>query len=439
VIKTLAAAIALILVTTHAFAQQRMFALVPDAVERATHVWEVRIDNGVASEPRRRALVAGLGSGPVVAGGGQFLLWSAIFSLSIPRPLVGLDRTSGATFGISTGLSLGGAAYTTDPSRPRVFLGAGDIRSVSPSGIMILPGTSGLSPSAAAADGTRLYATRVVGSGSPTTLELLTLDPESGALLAEPVTVEGNLMGIVPARDHATIWTIMLRPGSLDTRTFVRLDLSSGEELFATPLLSPDPSLAFFSLVGVDQQRGRAFLLEHRAPGYAPGDHVSILHTYDSATGAPVAAVRLDGLADAGLDAGAGQVLVLSQSAEHATLHTISATTGQLTSSAPLGHIGPVFPVAFAAPPLPPSLDAPVVSSTRSVTLSWTPSPEQTTHVTVEAGSAPGLANLAMMTVPTGRTLTVPDVPPGTYYVRVKAANYIGDSVPSNEIVVSVP
>jgi hypothetical protein len=30
-------------------------------------------------------------------------------------------------------------------------------------------------------------------------------------------------------------------------------------------------------------------------------------------------------------------------------------------------------------------------------------------------------------------------VPSGTYYVRVRAANYIGTSLPSNEVVVIVP
>ena len=72
------------------------------------------------------------------------------------------------------------------------------------------------------------------------------------------------------------------------------------------------------------------------------------------------------------------------------------------------------------------------------MTLSWARSPELTTTFTVEAGSAPGLSNLAFVPVMTGTTLTVPDVPPGTYYVRVRAWNYIGASVPSNEVVVEV-
>jgi predicted phage tail protein len=54
----------------------------------------------------------------------------------------------------------------------------------------------------------------------------------------------------------------------------------------------------------------------------------------------------------------------------------------------------------------------------------------------IEAGSAPGLANLAVLRV--GNTLTFSTTaPPGTYYVRVRAVGVYGNAGPaSNEIVV---
>ena len=58
------------------------------------------------------------------------------------------------------------------------------------------------------------------------------------------------------------------------------------------------------------------------------------------------------------------------------------------------------------------------------------------TGYVIEAGSAPGLSDLA--TLPVGnvtRFVTTP--PPGVYYVRVRAINGRGPSGPSNEIVVS--
>jgi hypothetical protein len=53
----------------------------------------------------------------------------------------------------------------------------------------------------------------------------------------------------------------------------------------------------------------------------------------------------------------------------------------------------------------------------------------------VEAGSAPGLADLAVLTVGDVTRFTT-TAPPGVYYVRVRAFNARGTSLPSNEVVV---
>jgi hypothetical protein len=73
------------------------------------------------------------------------------------------------------------------------------------------------------------------------------------------------------------------------------------------------------------------------------------------------------------------------------------------------------------------------------VRLTWTPgSPLGTTvRFVLEAGSAPGLANLATFDVGLPASLAVNGVPPGTYYVRVRSANVTGSGQPSNEIVVT--
>jgi predicted phage tail protein len=71
-----------------------------------------------------------------------------------------------------------------------------------------------------------------------------------------------------------------------------------------------------------------------------------------------------------------------------------------------------------------------------SVTLQWT-APSGNTHAgfVIEAGSAPGLSNLAVLPVGNVTTFST-TAPPGTYYVRVRAVNARGASPPSNEIVV---
>lgn len=123
---------------------------------------------------------------------------------------------------------------------------------------------------------------------------------------------------------------------------------------------------------------------------------------------------------------------------KYGIIQVLSAATGELESEVMLGATG-CLRVAFAAPPPAPALDTAAVSPNRSVTLTWRRAPEVISRFTVEAGSAPALADLATFVVPAATTVTVPNVPPGTYYVRVKAANSIGDSPASNEIVVTVP
>jgi pathogenesis-related protein 1 len=81
-----------------------------------------------------------------------------------------------------------------------------------------------------------------------------------------------------------------------------------------------------------------------------------------------------------------------------------------------------------------------IVSTTGgTVVLAWTTAAGNPTSYIVEAGSAPGLANLANNDLgsPTPG-LTATGVGPGVYYVRVRARNGCGVSGPSNEITVSV-
>jgi hypothetical protein len=95
---------------------------------------------------------------------------------------------------------------------------------------------------------------------------------------------------------------------------------------------------------------------------------------------------------------------------------------------------------ALAVPPVAPTGLAHVVAG-RTVTLSWSLPGTSSAAVefVVEAGSRPGAADLARSTVDgVASSLTVPDVPPGRYWVRVRAVNYTGTSAPSNEIVVEV-
>ena len=79
--------------------------------------------------------------------------------------------------------------------------------------------------------------------------------------------------------------------------------------------------------------------------------------------------------------------------------------------------------------------------SGRTVNLSWGPgagggAPQA---VVLEAGTSPGAANLGAIPLSLSTQVSIPGVTPGTYFVRVYAANASGRSNPSNEVRIDMP
>jgi len=92
---------------------------------------------------------------------------------------------------------------------------------------------------------------------------------------------------------------------------------------------------------------------------------------------------------------------------------------------------------AAIAPSAPLGLTSNVSGST--VSLGWQAPPGAIATYIIEAGSAPGLSNLAnFQTGNPATTFSTGGVGPGVYYVRVRAANADGASAPSNEVVLAV-
>jgi hypothetical protein len=79
--------------------------------------------------------------------------------------------------------------------------------------------------------------------------------------------------------------------------------------------------------------------------------------------------------------------------------------------------------------------------SGNAVTFSWSaPLDGSPTSYLVEAGSMIGLSNLAVFsTGSAATTLTVPNVPSGIYYVRLRAVNTMGAGPPSYDTLIVVP
>ena len=90
-----------------------------------------------------------------------------------------------------------------------------------------------------------------------------------------------------------------------------------------------------------------------------------------------------------------------------------------------------------AAPPAPTALTFTIAG--RTLSLSWTP-PAGVSGVqyVVEAGTRAGVSDIFNGNVGPALAITAP-VPPGTYYIRVRATTGATPSSPSNEVVVVVP
>jgi hypothetical protein len=113
----------------------------------------------------------------------------------------------------------------------------------------------------------------------------------------------------------------------------------------------------------------------------------------------------------------------------------VHASTGGVLSAASneveLGVEGLTIPNA--------PTDLVAVSSGTSMTFNWI-APRvgvRPTSFVLEAGSGPGLANLASLSLTAATTFTVSNVPPGTYHVRVRAATGAGTGAASNDVVVT--
>jgi len=104
---------------------------------------------------------------------------------------------------------------------------------------------------------------------------------------------------------------------------------------------------------------------------------------------------------------------------------------------APSNEIGVVVGPPIPGPPAGLTAD---VAAGRLVTLAWQASGAggaPGSHV-VEAGSAPGLSDVAILPSPGPTPSFTVVAPPGRYYVRVRAVNEHGTSAPSEEIAVHV-
>jgi hypothetical protein len=190
-------------------------------------------------------------------------------------------------------------------------------------------------------------------------------------------------------------------------------------------------------------------------PGFTPPATPTGLRS--SVSGAAVTVSWDPVLADVAMQPSAATAYLLQAGTAPGLSDLFNASVGNVTSASGMlgpgtyfwrviaannaGQSAPSADAQFTigcAPPAPPS-NLTFSVAARIVSLSWSTSAgaAPVTYV-LEAGSAPSSADLVVSNVGSQTALVTP-APPGAYYVRVRAQNTCGTSLPSNEQLIVVP
>lgn len=246
-----------------------------------------------------------------------------------------------------------------------------------------------------------------------------------------------------PANDGVTVGyyvTVGLAPGAplaafdVGAVTQTALPLPVGSRYYVAVggyTASRQPGPASELVVDLASPPGRA----ERLTASVSGGNVTLAWAPPNSGGAPVgyllSAGTMPGAANLvnGLPVGPGTTVggALPPGTYYARIHAANVV-----------GIGPpsnevMFQVGGATPPgAPRSLR--VSWNGRRANFTWAaPSGGGATSYVIEAGTAPGLANIGAFNVGNANSFAI-DVPPGTYYLRVRAVGPTGTSAPSNEL-----
>jgi hypothetical protein len=175
----------------------------------------------------------------------------------------------------------------------------------------------------------------------------------------------------------------------------------------------------------------------------------TVLLSWQGGTGASVSSYIIE----AGSAPGAADIVpgapvgvtgsYLATSVPPGTYYVRVRATGQGGLSAPSNEVVVVVGGGggVTGPPARPEEFRATVAPNRSVTFTWwSPGGPPPSSYSLEAGSAPGRADVVNgWVLPVSSSFAVPGAPPGVYYVRLRAINSAGASPPSNELQLIVP
>lgn len=264
----------------------------------------------------------------------------------------------------------------------------------------------------------------------------------------------GHTMIPVPASAEDARWTNLapgarilqssLDPALPDTDGLVDRRVRTGRpEWFWRSHPSQSPNGQWVALAFPQPIRVRAVRLYNPPPSSSVTTRVQATRVRlfaDEAGQQQVAAVTTGPISEAGTDVPFGDIVARSVLVDFLDV-TGTTRSMRVASLAEVEVIargeesGPVCTVPGAAGALSAQVSGP------RVTLSWqAPATGGAAGgYVVEAGSAPGLANLAVLPLPGGATSFAIDAPNGRYHVRVRATNTCGPGPASNEVIVDVP
>jgi glucose/arabinose dehydrogenase len=134
-------------------------------------------------------------------------------------------------------------------------------------------------------------------------------------------------------------------------------------------------------------------------------------------------------------DTGSAQTSFLASNVPNGTYYVRVRAIGPGGVSGPSNEL--VITVGCTGPPPAPT-GFTYTTSGLSVLLTWSASANLTSLI-VNVGSSPGASNLAIATLAPNAVELAATAPPGTYYVRLRAANGCGSTPAANELVITVP
>jgi hypothetical protein len=153
---------------------------------------------------------------------------------------------------------------------------------------------------------------------------------------------------------------------------------------------------------------------------------------------APGRSDRFRVVVDGGTSSGPIQTSTTDQTATYVRVRALNqAGAGVASTELVFNPVRVSLTVCWSPPNAPQGFATTVEGS--SVNLSWNAPNSFVDSYAIEAGSAPGLANLAnFMTDNRSTSLRAPGVAAGTYFARVRALSPCGEGLPSNEVTITV-